>query len=667
MTHGTAVLSLGFGLAAVLFGTAARPAHAQAIDVDLATAGDVGRIEGSDDPTDMFGRCAAACDVNGDGIDDLLIGAPQDQPTPNERNNAGRVAVFYGRRGSWAGPLSVDDADVTIWGKRTTDDLGWAVACGDIDGDGIGDLVLSARYADRFLPGDLWIRGVLHVMFGRPDLPAVIDFAETEPDLKVWDTVGLNLTSESPAIGDVNGDGVNDLLIDAPTGWDTALARRVGRIYVLWGRAQWPPLIDAGVEADVTIFGADEDDYPSDVTSGDIDGDSVDDLLFAADQADGPLNRKENAGEVYVFLGRGEWPSILDLAVDSPDSRLIGANPGDHAGGAGGVLLGDLDRDGTSEIHVGAFLADGRGDALPDAGEVRIVEATDPLPPTLGLGTYSDGILYGVSPAGRYGAHLASGRIDRGRWSDLVVSASRADGPGARAEAGRVYVYLAGRAFPFEQLATADPEIMIWGAQAGDAAFASATGDLNDDGLDEIVVSTAVGSTTKRGVVFLVSPYDLDGDGVKQLTDNCPLVANADQLDSDADGRGDACAADWDGDGQQDGADCAPADGSAGTPEEVTGVRLEGVSPTVVSWSAAAFADEYDVARGYVKDLATGDGGACRPDADPTDTQFEDADIPPVGRSYFYVVRARNLTCPAAGPWGTAGDGTPRSEPAGCP
>ncbi len=174
-------------------------------------------------------------------------------------------------------------------------------------------------------------------------------------------------------------------------------------------------------------------------------------------------------------------------------------------------------------------------------------------------------------------------------------------------------------------------------------------------------------STTKRGVVYLVSPYDLDGDGVNQLADNCPLVANAYQLDGDADGRGDACALDWDGDGQQDAADCAPSDAAAGTPEEVTGVQVEGDAPTVVSWSAAAFADEYDVARGFVGDLASGDGGSCRPDPDPTDTRYEDGESPPAGRSFFYVVRARNLTCPAAGPWGTASDGTPRAMPAGCP
>ncbi|RMF75004.1 MAG: hypothetical protein D6738_04840 [Acidobacteria bacterium] len=658
------VLSVACGLAAAP-GAAARPAFGQPLDVDLATATDVARIEGTDDPTDFFGFDVASCDVNGDGIDDLLIGAPQDQPTPFDRNNCGRVAVFYGRRGGWAGTLSVDDADVTIWGRRTTDDLGWGLACGDIDGDGIGDLVLSARYADRFLPGDLWIRGVVHVIFGRPDLPPVIDFAEVEPDLKLWDTVGLNLSAEDPQVADVNGDGFNDLLLDVAGGWDPTITRQVGRVYLVWGRPQWPALLDVGTDADVTIFGADDGDFLQTMTAGAFDADGIDDFLLSAAAADGPLNRVEDAGEVYLFRGRSVWPSVIDLAIESPDMTVIGAGAGDLTGRRS-LAIGDLDLDGTAEMWIGVRRGDGKNDALVDAGELRILERTDPLPPTISLGTYSDGTIWGETAGENFGSNVLRAMIAPGGQPSLVATAYWADYMG-RVDAGRVSAYEAPRTLPFEDWADADPALRIFGAQEGDELVSRAVADLNDDGLHEVVLASAAHDQENPAKIWLVSPYDLDGDGINQLADNCPLVFNADQADADGDRRGDACAADWDGDGQADAVDCAPADASAGTPEEVGGVRVEGAAPTVVTWDAAAFAEEYDVARGFVGDLAAGATGACVADDDPADTRYEDPEQPPAGRSFFYLVRGRNPACPASGPWGAASDGTPRAEPADCP
>ncbi len=104
---------------------------------------------------------------------------------------------------------------------------------------------------------------------------------------------------------------------------------------------------------------------------------------------------------------------------------------------------------------------------MTDAGEVRIVEATDPMLPTLSLGTHSDGIFYGDWEAGRYGAHLAAGRIDSDALVDLVVSASRADAPAGRVAGGAVFVYAADRVFPFEESGTASPDMVIWGGRGG--------------------------------------------------------------------------------------------------------------------------------------------------------------------------------------------------------
>jgi hypothetical protein len=68
--------------------------------------------------------------------------------------------------------------------------------------------------------------------------------------------------------------------------------------------------------------------------------------------------------------------------------------------------------------------------------------------------------------------------------------------------------------------------------------------DINGDGLLEILTSLNTDSDTALPEIRLVSPYDIDGDGILQLPDNCPLIDNPTQLDSNGDGRGDACATD---------------------------------------------------------------------------------------------------------------------------
>jgi hypothetical protein len=113
--------------------------------------------------------------------------------------------------------------------------------------------------------------------------------------------------------------------------------------------------------------------------------------------------------------------------------------------------------------------------------------------------------------------------------------------------------------------------------------------DVNGDGIAEVLMRR--GGNLTYPTFWLVSPYDVDGDGIAQLPDNCPLVYNPDQLDNDGDLRGDACADDWDGDGQVDADDCAPANGSAGTPGPVEDLWVTGGAETVLEWPAAPFAD----------------------------------------------------------------------------
>ena len=156
---------------------------------------------------------------------------------------------------------------------------------------------------------------------------------------------------------------------------------------------------------------------------------------------------------------------------------------------------------------------------------------------------------------------------------------------------------------------------------------------------------------------------DGDGDG----TASVDLGAFEWSPDTDADGVADWLDDDDDDDGAPDGLDCAPLDDSAWTgPQVVSGLRADGSSPTVVSWTPQGADVFYDVVSGRLSEL-TLDGdfsrAACRQD-DGSANSWTDTDAaPPPAEAWYYLARAANLC--GEGGWG-GGQGGPRILPA-CP
>jgi hypothetical protein len=267
---------------------------------------------------------AGAGDVNGDGYDDLVVGARWYDPdplNPTFGEKTGRAYVFYG--GPWFVGVGADQAvnftGVILTGAAIADEFGEAVAgAGDTNGDGFADMVIGAPLRD----GTATNSGSAYWYFGGPMLsststPLVLNGFAAD------DNFGFSVSSA----GDVNRDGYADVVVGAflagtlDNGSATLYLGGVSPSSTPAATYTGETLPQSGDQFGIAVSGA-----------GDVNRDGYDDVIAGAYHNDACCGLAGgDAGRAYLFLGSSP-PTSRGAATDLNDWVITGPSPGDGLG-----------------------------------------------------------------------------------------------------------------------------------------------------------------------------------------------------------------------------------------------------------------------------------------------------------------------------------------------
>ena len=391
---------------------------------------------------DKFGHALVAGDFNADGETDIAIGAN------GKSSSAGGVYIYY-NDGSYSA------ADVTITGNAASDAFGAALASGDVNADAEVDLIVGAS-------GYTTSTGRAYIFYNDGSIPTTAATA----DVTITGNAVNDLFGGALATGDVNNDSRADIIVGA-SGYTTS----TGRAYIFYGDGSIPT---TAATADVTLTGeTTSNSFGRALATGDMNDDKKVDLIVGAD------GYTTSTGRAYLFYNDGSIPTTAATA----DVIVTGESTSDQLGYA--FAVGDFNTDGKVDFATGSY----GFSAANGNGRVHIFYSQNGQVST-------NRILTGEGSNQYFGSSFAKGDFNSDGRTDLAVGAE-----GYSSDAGLVYIFYNDGTLP---TGAASADMTISGTALGDLfGVAMTPGDFNADGRTDLAVGgRGYSSSTGRAYVF---------------------------------------------------------------------------------------------------------------------------------------------------------------------
>ena len=448
--------------------------------------------EGDENGAEYGNAVAAAGDVNGDGYDDIIVGAPKHS---NIVDRGGSVFVYYGSAGGLPNQF-----DWTLSSDRKGAAFGAAVGAGDFNGDGYDDIIIGAPEYNATASG----QGRVYVVYGSPTGLAAAP-AWTFEGTQKEEFLGYAVASA----GYVNDDPYADIIIGS---WRHQVdGSPVGAALLFYGQAggltQTAPDWTANGSQTGSAFGAAVD------SAGDVNNDGYDDIIVGAPNYD---HEQIDEGAAFLFLGR---PSGLSGTGDH--DWMVEGNQDDVHFGASVSGAGQVNGDAYADVIIGA---PHYTDTVADEGAVFVFYGSGSALP---LGETADwtavsrqtGSWFGVSVSG-------AGDVNKDGFDDVIVGANLYnDNPddGQGSVEGAIFVYF-GMMGGFQ---------VVGATAVGDKAetelgfSVDGAGDINGDGYADIIAGAPIYKHDEKTVLGRAYVY-LGGEKVFVLNRvYLPLITNS--------------------------------------------------------------------------------------------------------------------------------------------
>ena len=436
-------------------------------------------------------------DIDGDGCSDLLIGAPEADLISGDPNVGAAYALPCAALTSEKLSLGLD-AEFAFFGDAEGDGVGHAVhGPGDVDGDGVADLLIGAPGARQ--GGDAY--GAAYLVSGA-GLSSGMLMNDTPHAVILSDQIDAELGYAIASVGDLNDSGFPDLLVGAPgydlVGEDAGVAFLIDGAELIYGETlavherEWTVSYrggGVGAEAGIAVSGA-----------GDLDGDGLADLLVAA------RGEFDNGTVNIIYTEEDVGSASGHFLMSTLAVSYSGSSDGDNAIAIASV--GDIDGDGLSDILVGADGVDTLGDDDGAAYLISSIDLAGTSAPPINLDLASAfAVLLGEAAGDHAGQSVAGlDDFDGDTLPDLAIGAPHADGPDGLTEAGRVYVWSAPSLAAGGTMSLSEADYIYLGTSAGELSGSALEGaDVDTDDLSELLVG-AVGTGTGSFFILSVDP-----------------------------------------------------------------------------------------------------------------------------------------------------------------
>ncbi len=390
---------------------------------------------------DYFGHVVSnAGDVNNDGIDDIIVGAPF------YGSYQGRAYIYYGGSPLDSGP------DVTLIGENNNDTFGWSVAAaGDVNNDGIADIIVGAvGYNSN--------TGKAYIYYGGNG--AIDNTADVTMN---GETTGDEFGCSVSFAGDVNNDGYDDVIIGA----NKAVSNFNGRAYIYYGG-------NGAIEntVDVTLTHISSGEYFGGTVSnaGDVNNDGYDDVIVGAERYG------SWTGRAYIYFGgNGSMNTGVDLTITGTSSSHLGYPVS---------AAGDVNHDGVADVIVGA------SGYNSNTGRAYVYYGGN------SMNSVADVTMNGETSGDYFGVSVSNaGDVNHDTYDDVIVGAYRYN-----SDAGRAYIYYGGNA-SMNSVADLTIDGENGGDRFGYSV--SYAGDPNNDNYDDVIIGAyAHNSSTGKAYVY---------------------------------------------------------------------------------------------------------------------------------------------------------------------